>query len=194
MKNRSLKFILLIILTALLFIGVSSFLSTKSDPQSDNIPVTVTEPENSNTTTEPVIDNNTVTDNTTSDPVSEPVTDTFEVNVTEDGTYTSKEEVAAYIIKFHKLPSNYITKTKAKKLGWDSSKGNLQDVCKGCSIGGGPFTNLEGNLPEGDYYECDIDYEGGYRNAKRLVYTHWGTIYYTEDHYATFELIYDENN
>ena len=109
-----------------------------------------------------------------------------------NGTYTSKEEVSLYIDTYGELPSNYITKSEAKDLGWDSNAGNLWDVAEGMSIGGDVFGNREGLLPEDDdriYYECDIDYEGGYRNSKRIVYSNDGLIYYTEDHYETFEEI-----
>ena len=112
------------------------------------------------------------------------------VTVVEDGTYTSRDEVAAYIHQFGKLPSNYITKKEAEKLGWVSSKGNLWKVAPGMSIGGSRFNNYEGILPDGSYKECDIDYAGGYRNSKRLIYSTDGRIYYTEDHYTTFEQLY----
>ena len=112
------------------------------------------------------------------------------VSVREDGTYTSKEEVAAYLHRFGHLPSNYITKTKAKKLGWDSSGKNLWVVAPGKSIGGGYFGNMEGILPEGEYRECDIDFDGKRRGIKRLVYSEDGRIYYTDDHYETFERLY----
>ena len=112
------------------------------------------------------------------------------IYVTEDGQYSSKAEVAAYLHQFGHLPSNYISKSKAIKLGWDASARNLWLVAPGMSIGGGHFGNYEGVLPDGDYRECDIDYEGGGRNAKRLVYSDDGRIYYTEDHYKTFERLY----
>ena len=115
--------------------------------------------------------------------------------IDEDGTYTSKDEVAAYIHEYGHLPSNFITKKQAKKLGWVSSEGNLGKVAPGKSIGGDYFGNYEGNLPEAkgrDYYECDIDSTGGYRGAKRIVFSDDGLIYYTEDHYETFELLYGE--
>lgn len=115
--------------------------------------------------------------------------------VTEDGIYTSKEEVAEYIYLYEKLPSNFITKKEAKKLGWDNSKGNLAEVAPGMSIGGDYFGNYEGNLPEEegrDYYECDINYVSGYRGSERIVFSDDGLIYYTADHYETFELLYGE--
>lgn len=116
-------------------------------------------------------------------------------SVTADGTYTTKEEVAEYLYLYGHLPSNFITKKEAKKLGWVSSEGNLDEVAPGMSIGGDYFGNYEGNLPEvdgRDYYECDIDFDGTYRNAKRIVYSNDGLIYYTEDHYESFELLYGE--
>ena len=43
------------------------------------------------------------------------------------------------------------------------------------------------------YHECDIDTIGeSSRGAKRLVYADDGRIYYTGDHYETFELLYGE--
>lgn len=115
--------------------------------------------------------------------------------ISEDGTYTSKEDVAEYLHTYGHLPSNFIKKKAAQKLGRVSSEGNLWDVAPGMSIGGDYFGNYEGNLPEAkdrDYYECDIDFDGSYRGAKRIVYSNDGLIYYTEDHYETFELLYGE--
>ena len=80
-------------------------------------------------------------------------------------------------------------------MGWNSSKGNLRKVCEGCSIGGDIFTNVQEILPVKKgriYYECDIDYEGGKRNAKRIVFSDDGLIFYTEDHYTSFVQLYGE--
>ena len=115
------------------------------------------------------------------------------INVEESGNYTSKDDVALYIHTYSKLPLNYITKAKAQEMGWDPEKGNLSDVLPGMSIGGSAFGNYEGNLPRATgrrYFECDIDYEGGYRGAKRLIYSNDGLVFYTEDHYKTFEQLY----
>lgn len=115
------------------------------------------------------------------------------LEITEDGQYTGKEEVAAYIHSFGHLPDNFISKTKAKKLGWDSKEGNLWDVAPGMSIGGSRFQNYDGTLPDKKgrtWTECDIDYAGGFRGAKRMVFSDDGLIYYTEDHYQTFEQLY----
>lgn len=133
---------------------------TTKAPETTKAPVTTKAPE---TTAAPVIDR--------------------------DGSYTSKEDVALYLKTYGELPSNFITKSEAQKLGWVSSKGNLHDVAPGKSIGGDRFGNYEGLLPKKSgrqYYECDIDYTGGFRAAKRIVYSNDGLIYYTDDHYETF--------
>lgn len=115
--------------------------------------------------------------------------------IEESGNYTSKDQVALYLHTYGRLPENYITKRDAEDLGWDSKKGNLWEVAPGMSIGGSRFGNYEGALPDKKgrkYFECDIDYEGGYRGAKRLIYSDDGLIFYTEDHYNTFEQLYGE--
>lgn len=111
----------------------------------------------------------------------------------EDGSYTTKDEVALYLHTYGRLPDNFITKKEAQKLGWDSKKGNLDEVAPGKSIGGSHFGNYEGQLPEKDgrkYYECDLGYEGGYRGAERIIYSDDGLVFYTGDHYKTFEQLY----
>lgn len=116
--------------------------------------------------------------------------------ISENGTYSSKEEVAEYLHQYGHLPSNYLTKKEAQELGWVSSEGNLWDVAPGISIGGDRFGNREGLLPQAQgrkYYECDIDFDGTYRNAKRIVFSNDGLVYYTEDHYQSFQLLYGED-
>ena len=113
--------------------------------------------------------------------------------IDEDGYYNSKDEVAAYIHEFGHLPGNYITKSKARKAGWVPSKGNLDKVCPGMSIGGDTFYNDEGELPDArgrTWKECDINYEGGRRGAERIVFSNDGLVFYTSDHYRTFEQLY----
>lgn len=121
------------------------------------------------------------------------IADSADLGVDEHGSYSTKDEVALYLHTFGHLPDNYITKKEAQKLGWDSKKGNLPEVAPGKSIGGSHFGNYEGQLPEKEdrkYYECDLEYDGGYRGAKRLIYSDDGLIFYTEDHYKTFEQLY----
>ena len=116
------------------------------------------------------------------------------LTVQEDGEYNTRDEVAAYIHAFGHLPSNYISKRDAEDLGWPG--GSLEPYAPGKSIGGSRFGNYEGILPEAKgrkYYECDIDTRGKKkRGAKRIVYSNDGLIYYTEDHYESFELLYGE--
>ena len=111
------------------------------------------------------------------------------------GSYTSKEDVALYIHTYGCLPQNFITKDQARQAGW--SGGSLEPYCPGMCIGGDPFGNREGLLPTKKgrkYYECDIDFDGTYRNAKRIVFSNDGLIYYTENHYESFELLYGEES
>lgn len=112
----------------------------------------------------------------------------------ETGVYTSKEDVSLYIFTYGKLPNNFITKKEAKNLGWQG--GGLDDFIENGCIGGDYFGNYEGILPEKEgreYHECDIDtLHANNRGVKRLVYSNDGLIYYTEDHYETFELLYGE--
>lgn len=115
--------------------------------------------------------------------------------ITKDGWYSSKEEVAEYLEIYGELPDNYLTKNEAYDLGWIPKEGNLWDVAEGMSIGGDRFGNREGLLPKEKgrvYYECDIDYEGGTRNGKRIVYSNDGLIFYTNNHYKSFEELSDE--
>ena len=112
--------------------------------------------------------------------------------VTANGRYSSMEEVAVYLATYSRLPSNYITKRDAQARGWDNSLGNLWRVTDGCSIGGDRYGNYEGLVPEArgrSWKECDIDYDGGYRGAKRIVYSSDGLIYYTGNHYRSFEQV-----
>ena len=113
-------------------------------------------------------------------------------DVEEDGWYDSMEEVAIYLTFFEELPDNYLTKKEAQALGWESKKGNLWKVADGCSIGGDRFGNYEGLLPEQKgrkWTECDIDFDGGYRGGKRIVFSNDGLIYYTSNHYESFDEI-----
>jgi len=134
-----------------------------------------------------------ITDPITPDDPIKPDTPDQET-LAEDGTYTSKEDVALYIHLYGRLPDNFITKKEAQNLGWDG--GSLEPYAPGKCIGGTYFGNYEGLLPKApgrEYTECDIDTLGANsRGAKRIVFSNDGLIYYTEDHYQTFELLYGE--
>jgi len=135
-----------------------------------------------------------VPDVLTADSVSS--TEEEEETLPEDGTYDSKEEVALYLHLYGHLPSNYMTKSQARKKGW--SGGALSTVVKGMSIGGDVYGNYEGVLPKVNgrtYYECDIDTTGkSKRGSKRIIWSDDGNIYYTEDHYETFEHLYGDDD
>lgn len=130
---------------------------------------------------------------TTTEPTSEPTAEAQSV-IDEAGSYTSKEDVSLYLYTYGRLPENFITKSEARALGW--SGGGLDDFDYGKCIGGDRFGNNEGLLPQAGgrtYYECDIDtlHEDD-RGAKRIVFSDDGLIYYTADHYDSFELLYGE--
>ena len=114
--------------------------------------------------------------------------------IDENGVYTTKDDVALYIYTYGRLPDNFITKKEAQALGWEG--GSLEPYAPGMCIGGSYFGNYEGLLPEKDgreYTECDIDTLGAKsRGAKRIVFSNDGLIYYTDDHYESFELLYGE--
>lgn len=113
--------------------------------------------------------------------------------IREDGSYTSRDEVALYLHTYGKLPKNFISKKEAEEQGFRFGEGDFGEAFPGMSVGGSRFGNYDGKLPDKSgrrYYECDIDYTGGRRNAKRLVYSNDGLIFYTEDHYKTFTQLY----
>lgn len=117
-----------------------------------------------------------------------------EIMVERDGLYTTPEEVALYLYAFCDLPDNFITKGEARSQGWHAGDGNLWDVLPDMSIGGDRFGNREGRLPDArgrSWYECDVNYSGGFRGGERIVFASDGLIYYTGDHYESFELMYD---
>lgn len=86
-----------------------------------------------------------------------------------------------------KLPAKFVTKQEARSRGWKPGQdlwaiGSL----RGSSIGGDRFKNLEGRLPANKWREADLDYKGGRRGGKRLVFSRDGRRFVTVDHYGTF--------
>ena len=49
----------------------------------------------------------------------------------EDGSYTTAEDVCAYLLAYGRLPDNFITKKEARGLGWSS--GSLEKYAPGIS-------------------------------------------------------------
>ena len=176
--NQNLKRGLVLIIIALLIFGALYF----TQGQSSETPVPSAEPEVQETDS----------------PVStDAAAITAEPNVPlldEDGSYTTKEDVSLYIHQYGRLPSNFITKKEAQALGW--SGGSLEPYAPGKCIGGSRFGNYEGLLPEAPgrtYTECDINTLGkSKRGAERIVFSNDGLIFYTGDHYESFEQLYGE--
>ena len=87
-----------------------------------------------------------------------------------------------------KLPDRYVTKSEAQRLGWRPGD-DLCDSARGRSIGGDRFGNRERRLPERKgrkYFEADLDFACGKRNADRLVFSNDGLRFVTVDHYRSF--------
>ena len=119
--------------------------------------------------------------------------------VQESGKYTTRDSVAAYLCKFDKLPSNYVSKNDGQNL-YESKTGKTFEKWNfnpwttiGVMIGGDKFNNYASNasnyhatLPEGSYREADVEYSAKNRGTKRLVYQSDCVIYYTADHYESF--------
>lgn len=140
-------------------------------------------------------DNNSSSEDTSSNTDQTSGGDTSQSGLQKNQAYYSKEDVSNYLIEFGELPPNYLTKDEARDLGWEASEGNLWDVTDRGVIGGDNFGNFEGLLPNKSgrrYFEADVNYNGGRRNAERLVYSNDGLIYYTSDHYGSFEEIIGE--
>lgn len=130
----------------------------------------------------------------TVDPISDATGYAEGVTIDEAGWYYSAIDVSLYLYTYGHLPDNYITKDEARELGWEG--GSVEPFAPGYAIGGDKFANREGLLPKAEgrqYYECDIDTKGAdSRGAKRIVYSNDGLIYYTDDHYESFRLLYGE--
>lgn len=111
-------------------------------------------------------------------------------NQPSDEPCISRECVSAHIRRTGALPQNFITKKQAGELGWQG--GDLWRYARGKSIGGDRFGNFERRLPDKKgriWRECDIEYRGGARGAKRLIFSNDGLIFYTADHYESFERV-----
>ncbi len=109
-----------------------------------------------------------------------------------EGFYYSKEDVALFIHSYGRLPDNFVTKSEATE-----QFGGSKTAMKECyRIGGDRFGNREGRLPKKDgrtWTECDIVAQGvTNRGAKRIVFSNDGLVYYTDDHYESFTLLYGE--
>lgn len=130
-----------------------------------------------------------LTDSPTSAPTATPVCTEKPTAAPKQTAITAPQDIADYIFAHGTLPDNFLTKSEARQLGWDSSKNYVSDVAPGYSIGGDRFGNYEGLLPDASgrkWYEADANYTAGPRGAERILYSSDGLVYYTSDHYQTF--------
>ena len=114
----------------------------------------------------------------------------------EDTTCDDQACVTEYLITYDHLPDNYMTKKEARSYGWEG--GPLWKAVPSRCIGGDVFGNYEEQLPEVSgrtYYECDLNTIGAdSRGSERLIYSSGDlNIYYTQDHYDSFELVYGDD-
>jgi hypothetical protein len=87
------------------------------------------------------------------------------------------------------LPAKFVTKQEAKAAGWRPGQ-NLwaSGELRSKSLGGDRFGNYERKLPNGrrKWREADLDYQGGHRGPKRLIFSTDGLRVVTVDHYQTY--------
>lgn len=129
-------------------------------------------------------------------PTEKPTKAPAEAPTEKAGPITDPQDIADYLFEHGELPDNFLTKSEAQALGWDSSRNYLSDVAPGMSIGGDRYGNYEGTLPKAKgrkFFECDANYKGGKRGAERIVYSNDGHVWYTNDHYETFTELFPSN-
>ena len=185
MNKKTLRIVLLVALLAVLYLsfgakGTELLSAIPSAPTEDSLP-TAERAEDALTLLPPQEMTAPETERETEDDLPD-----------EDGSYTGKDELALYIHTYGHLPPNFIKKKDAEKAGW--SGGSLEKVLPGMCIGGDYFGNYEGQLPTAKgrrWTECDVNTLGARsRGAERIIFSNDGLIYYTDDHYESFERLY----
>ncbi len=194
------KQVISFILTLLLILAVSYFGLNKDEAATDGQEAPALSSTHEATLPQETLPEETSPQTTTPEVTSAPTTPApttpqpTEPKLDKKGYYYSKDDVALYIHTYGCLPDNFITKDEARDLGWNG--GSLERYAPGMAIGGDRFGNYEGLLPTKKgrkYTECDIDTKGkSSRGAKRIVFSNDGLIYYTDDHYESFTLLYGE--
>jgi len=109
-------------------------------------------------------------------------------NATRDG----HEGADYWVLHYGRLPDCYITKEDARAYGWIKWRGNLAEVVPGRMIGGNIYQNRDQRLPDVPgrvWYEADINYQSGYRNLQRIVFSNDGLIFATYNHFISFVVI-----
>ena len=86
------------------------------------------------------------------------------------------------------LPGYYITDKELAALGWKHGE-SPEKYAPGKMATMGIYQNKNGHLPDSPgriWYEADINYYNGRRNAHRILWSNDGLIFVTYDHYTTF--------
>ena len=116
--------------------------------------------------------------------------------INENSYYTTKEEVALYLVTYKKLPSNYMTKNNYNNM---TNSGTDLPAGSSTRIGGDRYYNSDGDLPDfgGAWSECDVNASGptpSQRGSKRIVFTWNFRMFYTDDHYSHWQEYLGYNN
>ena len=83
----------------------------------------------------------------------------------------------------------YVDTDAAQQAGWKTTKKKLSSALPGKMLGGAVYKNKDGKLPQSSgrvWYEADINYDGGFRNRQRILYSNDGLMFASYDHYQTF--------
>ena len=96
---------------------------------------------------------------------------------------------ADWTLKYEgELPEYYITEEDIKSLGWRRGRWP-SNFAPEKMITKGAYENKNQHLPDAvgrTWYEADINYETGKRNAQRVLWSDDGLIFVTYDHYERF--------
>ena len=137
--KRSLMSLLMILLLSFIL----NFFDSGEEPQTKaptaESRIELTEGEGTKAQTEPSDTSGTVdeseTDITEQPPTEsetdEPTEPETELYIDPDGVYTSMEDVALYLYLYGELPDNFMTKSEARKLGWEG--GSLEPYAPACA-------------------------------------------------------------
>lgn len=93
-----------------------------------------------------------------------------------------------WLKKYGKLPEYYISGEALQVLGWRWGKAPSK-YAPAKMVTMGIYRNENGHLPSLPgrvWFEADINYTSGKRNAQRIVWSSDGLIFVTYDHYQTF--------
>lgn len=89
---------------------------------------------------------------------------------------------------YGKPPANYIASQNLQALGWKWGDSPAK-YAPGKMATMGIYRNDNGHLPDAPgriWYEADINYYSGKRNAHRILWSNDGLMFVTYDHYRTF--------